>query len=118
MGGARRRQEGGALGVVTRRHQQVGEHQQLVVGEALPVLLPVVVVGAPELGQRLFHRHLEEKHNRQPVRRSSASAVGRGNYDYTTTVKYDDKRLEFSVAIDLGSRAAGRGTGKAGGRTG
>lgn len=50
---------GGALGVVTRRHQQVGEHQQLVVGEALPVLLPVVVVGAPELGQRLFHRHLE-----------------------------------------------------------
>lgn len=60
MGGARRtRGGGGALGVVTRRHQQVGEHQQLVVGEALPVLLPVVVVGAPELGQRLFHRHLE-----------------------------------------------------------
>lgn len=39
----------GRLGVVTRRHQQVGEHQQLVVGEALPMLRPVVVVGAPEL---------------------------------------------------------------------
>lgn len=63
LAGSGRSQEepggGGALGVVTRRHQQVGEHQQLIVGEALPVLLPVVVVGAPELGQRLFHRHLE-----------------------------------------------------------
>lgn len=49
------------LGVVTGRHQQVREHQQLVVGEALPVLLPVVVVSAPELRQGLLHRHLGAK---------------------------------------------------------
>ena len=46
------------LGVVAGRHQQVGEHQQLVVGEALAVLLPVIVVRAAELRQRLLHRHL------------------------------------------------------------
>lgn len=48
----------GRLGVVTRWHQQVCEHQQLIVGEALPMLLPVVVVSAPELRQGLLHRHL------------------------------------------------------------
>lgn len=49
---------GGRLGVVTGRHQQVGEHQKLVIGEALPMLLPVVVVSAPELWKGLLHRHL------------------------------------------------------------
>lgn len=54
----------GCLGVVTRRHQQVCEHEQLVVGEALPMLLPVIVVSAPELRQGLLHRHLgRKKHN-------------------------------------------------------
>lgn len=65
------------LGVVTRRHQQVGEHEQLIVGEALPVLLPVIVVSAPELGQRLFHRHLwakkTKKTSHDQVRRSAAA---------------------------------------------
>lgn len=51
----------GCLGVVTRWHQQVCEHEQLVLGEALPMLLPVIVVSAPELRQGLLHRHLREK---------------------------------------------------------
>lgn len=50
--------DAGRLGVVTRRHQQVCEHEQLVVGEALSMFLPVVVVSAPELRQGLLHRHL------------------------------------------------------------
>lgn len=48
----------GWLGVVTGGHEQVCEHQELVVGEALTVLLPVIVVGASELREGLFHRHL------------------------------------------------------------
>lgn len=46
-------------GVVTGGDQQVGQHQQLVVCELLLMLLPVVVVRPPEVGQRLLHGHLE-----------------------------------------------------------
>lgn len=69
----------GGLGVVTGRHQQVGEHEQLIVGEALPVLLPVIVVSAPELGQRLFHRHLwakQKKYNQVRQSRCWKSTSG------------------------------------------
>lgn len=67
------------LGVVTGRHQQVGEHEQLIVGEALPVLLPVIVVSAPELGQRLFHRHLwaKNKNKKKPTIKSDNHAAGK-----------------------------------------
>lgn len=46
-------------GVVTGGDQQVGQHQQLVVCELLLMLLPVVVVRPPEVGQRFLHGHLE-----------------------------------------------------------
>lgn len=49
---------GRPLGVVTGRDQQVCEHEQLVVSEALPMSLPVVMVSASELRQGLLHRHL------------------------------------------------------------
>lgn len=39
----------GHLGVVTGRHQQVGEHQNLVVSEALSMHMPVIMVSAPKL---------------------------------------------------------------------
>lgn len=66
------------LGVVTGRHQQVGEHEQLIVGEALPVLLPVIVVSTPELGQRLFHRHLWAKKTKQKnTIKSDSHAAGK-----------------------------------------
>ena len=45
--------DAGALRVVGGRHEQVGEHRQLVVSELLPVLAPVLVVGALEVGHRL-----------------------------------------------------------------
>lgn len=46
-------------GVVAGGDQQVGQHQQLVVCELLLMLLPVVVVRPPEVGQRFLHGHLE-----------------------------------------------------------
>lgn len=49
------------LSIVARGDQQVGEDQQLVVGELLLVLLPVVVVGASEVGQSLLHGHLQHE---------------------------------------------------------
>lgn len=51
----------GVLSIVTRGDQQVGEDQQLVVGELLLVLLPVVVVGASEVGQSLLDGHLQHE---------------------------------------------------------
>lgn len=45
-------------GVVTGGDQQVGQHQQLVVCELLLMLLPVVVVRPPEVGQCFLHGHL------------------------------------------------------------
>lgn len=47
------------LCIVAGGHQEVGQHEQLVVRELLFVLLPVVVVGPPEIRQRLFHSHLQ-----------------------------------------------------------
>lgn len=49
------------LSIVARGDQQVGEDQQLVVGELLLVLLPVVVMGASEVGQSLLHGHLQHE---------------------------------------------------------
>lgn len=49
------------LSIVTRGDQQVSEDQQLVVRELLLVLLPVVVMGAPEVGQGLLHGHLQRE---------------------------------------------------------
>ena len=46
-------------GIVVGRNEQVGEHHQLIISKHLLVIMPVVVVGAPEVWQGLFHRHLQ-----------------------------------------------------------
>ena len=49
------------LGIVAGGHQQVSQHQQLVISELLFVLLPVVMVSPAEVRQSLLHRHLQER---------------------------------------------------------
>ena len=46
-------------GVVARRHQEVCEDRELVLGELLLVLLPVVLVGPLEVLQGLLNNHLK-----------------------------------------------------------
>lgn len=46
------------LCIVAGWNQEVSEHQELVICELLLVLLPVVVVGPPEIGERFLHSHL------------------------------------------------------------
>lgn len=46
------------LCIIAGWNQEVSEHQELVIRELLLVLLPVVVVGPPEIGQRFLHSHL------------------------------------------------------------
>ena len=45
--------------VVTRRHEQIGEHGQLVLRELLLVVLPVVLVGPLELLQGVLDARLK-----------------------------------------------------------
>ena len=46
-------------GIVVGRNEQVSEHHQLIISKHLLVIMPVVVVGAPEVWQGLFHCHLQ-----------------------------------------------------------
>ncbi len=49
--------------VIARRDEQVRQHGQLVLGETLLVLLPVVLVGALELLKGLLHARLQREGN-------------------------------------------------------
>lgn len=103
------------LCIIAGWNQEVSEHQELVICELLLVLLPVVMVGPPEIGQCFLHSHLPAQLGWSSVSQGSQlhtkTNVGHNKHNCSVPPRAgadpDDRRALGNSAQDFNFHSSG-----------